>query len=67
MVLPLQVWRRLREEGSQIVSSNSVLMDGADLWQILEGRVGLDDLMRSKVRRLAEEGRVFVPARELFP
>jgi len=42
-------------------------MDGADLWQILEGRVGLDDLMRSKVRRLAEEGRVFVPARELFP
>lgn len=46
---------------------NSVLMDGADLWQILEGRVGLDDLMRSKVRRLAEEGRVFVPARELFP
>jgi hypothetical protein len=45
---------------------NSVLMDGADLWQVLEGRVALDDLVRAKVRRLAEEGRVFVPARELL-
>jgi hypothetical protein len=45
---------------------NSVLMDGADLWQVLEGRIALTDLLRAKVRRLAEEGSVFVPARELF-
>lgn len=45
---------------------NSVLMDGADHWQVLESRVALDDLVRAKVRRLGEEGRVFVPARELL-
>ncbi len=45
---------------------NSVLMDCADLWQVLEARMGLPDLLRAKVRRLAEEGSVFVPARELF-
>jgi hypothetical protein len=45
---------------------NSVLMDGADLWQVLEGRITLADLLAAKVRRLAEEGRVFIPARELL-
>jgi hypothetical protein len=45
---------------------NSILMDGADLWQVLEGRIPLTELLRAKVRRLAEEGRVFVPTRELF-
>jgi len=44
---------------------NSVLMDGTDLWLVLDERIGLRELLRDKVRRLAEEGRVFIPAREL--
>ena len=45
---------------------NSVLMDGTDFWLILDSRVALIELLRDKVRHLAEEGRVFIPARELL-
>lgn len=45
--------------------ANFFLMDGYDLAAALEGRIRLDDLMRAKLRRLAEEGKVFVSAVEL--
>jgi hypothetical protein len=35
---------------------NFFLVDGYDLTMVLEGQVGLDDLLRAKMRRLAEEG-----------
>jgi hypothetical protein len=41
-------------------------MDGYDIVSILEGRVRLDFLMRIKLRRLAEEGRIFVSAKEIL-
>lgn len=44
---------------------NFFLMDGYDLTIVLEGRMPLDDLLRAKLRLLAEEGRVFVSAKEL--
>lgn len=43
-----------------------VMMDGADLYRILEGHLRLDDLLRRKVRRLAERGQPFVPVSDLF-
>ena len=43
-----------------------VMMDGADLYRVLEGGVRLDDLLRRKVRWLAERGQPFVSASELF-
>ena len=44
---------------------NFFLVDGYDLTTILEGSVRLDELLRAKLRRLAEEGKVFVSARDL--
>ena len=46
--------------------ANFFLMDGYDIVSILEGRVRLDFLMRIKLRRLAEEGRIFVSAKEIL-
>ncbi len=43
-----------------------VMMDGADLYRVLEGHLRLDGLLRRKVRRLAERGEPFVPVSELF-
>jgi len=43
-----------------------VMMDGADLYRVLEGHVELDELLRRKVRQLAERGKPFVPTSELF-
>lgn len=43
---------------------NFFLLDGYDLSLLLEGRMRLDDLLRAKLRRLAEEGKVFVSARD---
>ena len=43
-----------------------VMMDGADLYRVLEGHLRLDGLLRTKVRRLAERGQPFVPVSELF-
>ncbi|MGH2542736.1 MAG: hypothetical protein ACRDIB_08060 [Ardenticatenaceae bacterium] len=42
------------------------IVNGADLAQVLEGYVALDALLRAKRRKLAEEGRGMVSARELF-
>lgn len=43
---------------------NFLLMDGYDLSVVLEGQVGLDTLLRTKLRFLAEEGKVFVSAKD---
>lgn len=43
-----------------------VMMDGADLYRILEGHVRLDGLLRRKVRHLAERGEPFIPVSDLF-
>jgi hypothetical protein len=45
--------------------ANFVIVDGYDLLQVLSQYVELPELLRAKIRRLAEEGRVFVSAREL--
>lgn len=45
---------------------NFFLMDGYDLTMILEAAISLNDLLRLKLRRLAEEGKVFVSGKE-FP
>jgi hypothetical protein len=45
---------------------NYFLLDGYDIVTILEGRMRLDSLMRAKLRKLAEEGRIFVSATELI-
>ncbi|MBI2863769.1 MAG: restriction endonuclease [Chloroflexi bacterium] len=41
------------------------LVDGCDLAAVLEGQVQLPILLRFKLRKLTEEGSVFVPAREI--
>ncbi len=43
---------------------NFFLMDGYDISVVLEGQIHLDALLRSKLRFLAERGRVFVSAKE---
>ena len=42
-----------------------ILMDGLDLWEMLDRRLSLADVLAKKVRRAAETGRPFVPVREL--
>lgn len=44
---------------------NFFLMDGFDLNVVLGGQIGLDTLLRKKLRILAEEGRMFVSAKEI--
>ena len=46
---------------------NFFLMDGYDLSVVLEGGVRFDDLLREKIRRFAEEGKVYLSVRELSP
>ena len=46
---------------------NFFLADGYDLTLVLEGQAKLDDLLRAKLRRLCEEGKMFVSAKDLFP
>lgn len=43
-----------------------VMMDGADFYRVLEGFVRLDEVLRKKVRRLAEKGHAFVSVSELI-
>jgi len=43
---------------------NFFMMDGYDLSVVLEGQIHLDALLRSKLRLLAERGKVFVSAKE---
>ncbi len=43
------------------------LMDGSDLLAVLQDQIELPQLLRLKQRRLAEEGRLLLGARELLP
>jgi hypothetical protein len=45
---------------------NFFILDGYDFSTVLEGRITLDTLLRAKIRRLAEEGKVFFSAREIL-
>ena len=45
---------------------NFFLMDGYDVAIVLEGRLSLVEMLRAKLRLLAEEGKVFVSARQLI-
>jgi len=44
-----------------------ICVDGLDLYEILEKRLALPEVLRKKVRRVAETGHPFVRVRELFP
>ncbi len=46
--------------------STFTMMDGADLFRVLDGNIRLDDLLRRKVRYLAERGEPFVSVSEIF-
>ena len=43
-----------------------VCMDGLDLYETLDRRLSLEDVIARKVRRAAESGQPFVPVRDLF-
>lgn len=43
-----------------------ILMDGADLMAVLEGRIALDELLLLKRRRAAQRGVIYVPITDLF-
>ncbi|WP_111641802.1 restriction endonuclease [Marinimicrobium alkaliphilum] len=43
-----------------------VCMDGLDLYEMLNRRLSVTDILEAKVRRAAETGRPFIPLRELF-
>lgn len=45
---------------------NFFVIDGYELTLVLERRIDLKAMLRAKLRRLAEEGLVFVSARDLF-
>jgi len=45
---------------------NFFLLDGYDLTLVLEGQIALNAILRAKLRYLAEEGKVFVSAKECF-
>ena len=44
-----------------------VCMDGLDLYETLDRRLSLEDVIARKVRRAAESGQPFVPVRDLYP
>ena len=46
---------------------NIIFWDGADLIEVLEGRIDLRDAMKFKIEKAAQEGRTFVPLREFAP
>jgi hypothetical protein len=48
------------------LSSNIVLMDGADLSLILEGHVSLWDALDMKIQKAAQEGIIYFPLAERF-
>jgi hypothetical protein len=49
------------------VGKRVVCMDGFDLFEALDRHIPIDMMLEKKVRRMAENGRTFVPVRELFP
>lgn len=56
------------EEGLQAFGSRRrvVCMDGLDLYEMLDRNLDFSDVMARKVRRAAENGRPFVPLRDLY-
>lgn len=46
-------------------STNMIAMTGEDLYFVLEGKIGLKELIEIKARRAAEEGACYVPAYNL--
>lgn len=46
-------------------SANFFIIDGYDITVVLEGVLTLPDLLRRKLRKLADEGKIFVSGREL--
>lgn len=44
-----------------------ICLDGLDLWQILQHKLDLSEVLLLKTRRAAETGRAFFPVRNLFP
>jgi len=44
-----------------------VCMDGLDLYETLDRRLSLEDVIAGKVRRAAESGQPFVRVRDLYP
>jgi predicted protein tyrosine phosphatase len=44
-----------------------VCMDGLDLYEMLDKRLSLSNVLAAKVRRAAESGKPFVRVRDLFP
>lgn len=43
-----------------------ICVDGYELWQIMEHKLNLAEVLSLKTRRAAETGRAYVPIRELF-
>jgi hypothetical protein len=43
-----------------------ICVDGLDLYEIVDRRLPLDEVLDCKVRRAAETGRAFIRVRELF-
>jgi hypothetical protein len=58
--------RSVVEEFTRGVASNIILMDGADLALILEGRVSLVQALELKIEKAAQEGSINVHLRELI-
>lgn len=53
------------DEFTRGVTSNMILMDGADLMLILEGRVSLVQALEYKIQKAAQEGVIFAPVRDI--
>lgn len=49
------------------VGKKVICMDAFDLYSALERHIPIDLVLAKKVRRSVEDGRTFVPVRELFP
>lgn len=45
----------------------TISLEGRDLYEALERRIGIDQVIAAKARHAAETGAVFVPVGELFP
>jgi restriction endonuclease Mrr len=56
------------EDGLEALGRGSpiILMDGLDLYELLNRRLSLVDVLAAKTRRAAETGRPYVPVREMF-
>jgi len=43
-----------------------ICLDGLEIWQILQNKLDLSEVLSLKTRRAAETGRAYVPVRDLF-